>query len=138
MRIDPRHATRRPWVALGGAAICFYAGSLVSTDPAALGHLVGGTGLAVLGGGLTGLWARRVGRRTHARTGLGLWGLVLVVAGLVFAPAGADVARFVGGERTVLWTVSLLAAVTSLYLGFREYGAARHTLGTESVFEGDL
>ncbi len=115
----------------------FAAAGGISTTSSALLPTAAGTALAVGGVYAVARVANVVSRKRLAALSLGLWSCFLSVAGLhlvgvgtisTLLPGSATLAVVTVGGLT--WGTFLLACSTTVFLGFREYGA---TPGTEAA-----
>ncbi|WP_394348179.1 hypothetical protein [Salinadaptatus halalkaliphilus] len=124
---------------------CFAVAGLANATVDAVVPTVAATAVAVGGVYCVARYARRVSRRTLAQLSLALWVAFLGVAGLhaigletVAGTVPGPDSALVGSLTAVTWATLLLAASTTTFLGFREYGA---TTGTETpeeqVLEGN-
>lgn len=134
-----RRADTRAWLALAAAIGCFATASTVSIGRSGLTAPAATTVIAIGGAVPAGFWARRVHRKTHALAALCLWGFVLLV-GSGQAITGAAASGSVGTPlalTVLLWTGTLAAGVTTVYLGCREFRPPAYPAGTESVLDGE-
>ncbi|WP_049926074.1 hypothetical protein [Halopiger goleimassiliensis] len=124
---------------------CFAVAGLTNATVDALAPTLGATALAVAGVYFVATYARRVSRRTLVSLSLALWIGFLAVAGLhavgLETVAGAvpgHAETLVHSLTAVTWGTLLIAASTTVFLGFREYGS---TVGAdapeEQVLEGE-
>jgi len=123
---------------------CFAIAGVTNTTVDALVPTLAATGLAVAGVYVTARYARRVDRRTLAQLSLAFWVGFLAIAGLhaiglaaVGTAVPGDVETIVLSLTAVTWGTLLIAASTTAFLGFREYGTTAATRPEEQGLEGD-
>lgn len=124
---------------------CFAVAGVANATVDALTPTFGATVIAIAGVYCVARYARQVSRRTLAQLSLGLWAGFLLIAG-VHAVGVGTVATALPGEPTTLalsvtaitWGTLLVAASSTVFLAFREYGAVHGTDSPEEqVLEGD-
>ncbi|RZH67426.1 hypothetical protein [Natrinema altunense] len=127
--IPTRHGSER--APLAAALGCFAVAGVANVTVDHVAHTIGATGLAVGGVACLARYAQSVTRKRLAVTALGLWLSFLSVAvahavGLETVgsslPGPARVT--VVGLTAITWATLLAAAGTTIFLGFREYGAS--------------
>ena len=133
----------RHLLAVSFACFAVAGGAHATVD--AVAPTAGATAIAIAGVYLVARYASRVTRRTLATLSLALWLGFLAIAGLhavgletVAAAVPGPTATLVLSLTAITWATLLIAASSTVFLGFREYGA---TTGTEApeeqVLEGE-
>jgi len=137
-------ALRSDRLTLAVSFACFAIAGVTNTTVDALVPTLAATGLAVAGVYVTARYARRVDRRTLAQLSVAFWVGFLVLAGLhaiglttIGTAIPGDVETIVLSLTAVTWGTLLIATSTTVFLGFREYGATTATTPEEQGLEGD-
>ncbi|MDQ2049829.1 hypothetical protein RBH26_04970 [Natronolimnohabitans sp. A-GB9] len=124
---------------------CFAVAGVATGAVDALAPTVVATALAIAGVYCVAQYATRVTRRRLAALAFAFWVGFLAITSLhvvgletVGAAVPGNTAAIVGSLTALTWATLLTACATTVFLGFREYGA---TTGTdapeEQVLEGD-
>ncbi|ELY59918.1 hypothetical protein [Natronolimnohabitans innermongolicus] len=124
---------------------CFAGAGVATGTVDAVAPTVGATALAIAGVYCVAQYAARVSRRTLAVLALSVWVGFLSIAGLhavgletVGAALPGPTAAVTGALTAVTWATLLTACASTVFLGFREYGATTSAdAPEEQVLEGD-
>ena len=124
---------------------CFAVAGAANTTLDATSLTLGATAVAIAGVYGVALYAKRVRRRTLAQLSLSLWVAFLAISGLhaigletVAAAVPGHPGTLVLSLTAITWGTLLIASSTTIFLGFREYGAPAGTeTAEEQVLEGD-
>ncbi len=129
----------RDWLPLGLGAVSFAAASVLFVFAPTVGRIVVASGFLGIGCLALAKWASAVDRRTHATLSVGAWSLVLgfSAAYVLVSHMPAGVPNAASGLEPLTLSVALVAGVSTVYLGCREYGSTSTAGATDDVLDGE-
>ncbi|WP_254862530.1 hypothetical protein [Halovivax gelatinilyticus] len=116
---------------------CFATASLLFEPNAAIEPAILATALLAAGVLLLAAWSKSISRTEHAMAAIGAWILAVGGSSLYALAPIVEAGIATGALAHLTMSAALCGIVTTVYLGFREYGSRAPMATSEDVLDRD-